>query len=86
MLVSVTARCERKFELASPSPQDEERTPKLTFSLSTLEEQLEPQFAVGLGSPVTLIAADTGGGNSSLVDSTALIRNSRPLSGDFNEH
>jgi len=86
MLVSVTTRCERRFELASPSPQDAERTTRLTFSLSTLEEQLEPQFAVGLGSLVHLVATDNGEGNTSLVDSTALIRNSRPLSGDFNEH
>ena len=83
MLVSVTTRGERRFELASPSPQDAEHTPKLTFSLSTLEEQLEPQFAVGL---VTRVATDTGGNSSLVVDSTALIRNSRPLSGDFNVH
>ena len=81
MLVSVVTRCLRRFELASPSQ------PELSaFSLSTLEEQLEPQFAVGLGSPVTLAAADSGGRNSSLVDNTASIRILRPLSGDFSVH
>ena len=88
ILVSVVTRCLRKFELASPSQEvGAERTAVLSaFSLSTLEEQLEPQFAVGLGSPVPLVAKDTDEGNSSFVDSTASIKISRPLSGDLNVH
>lgn len=79
MLLSMAPPCLRRFDLAPPSGQEAERTPELNFSLSTLEEQLELQFPV-------LVVKEADGGNSSLVDSTALIRNSRPLSEDFNVH
>lgn len=85
MLVSMAIRFSQELELASPGPQEREPMPQLNFSLSRLEEQLEPQSAIGLGLPAAA-AADSRGGSTCSDDRAAFIRNSSPLSGDFNVH